>query len=107
MSDLILSPPSLSKTDVSKETLRYHNPLAKEKGVTKIFRGNATSVSLLNVMIFKLCDRGSTGLSKGLYITKINFDVIERKKSDFVFRVSFVNKYTCTNMFLYWSIILK
>ena len=79
MSDLILSPPSLSKTGVSKETFRYHNPLAKEKRVTKIFRGNATSVSLY-VMIFKLCDRRSTGLSKGLYITKMNFDNIERKK---------------------------
>ena len=58
---------------------KYHNPLDKEKGVTIFFRSNATSVSL-NVMIFKLFERGSTGLSKGLYITKINFDVVERKK---------------------------
>ena len=78
--------------------------MAKENGVTKSFRGNATSVSL-NVMIFKLCDRGSTGLSKGLNIAKINFDVIERKtKRDFFLFffflcVSFANKYTCTNMF--------
>ena len=36
-SDLILSPPPLSKTGVSEETFRYHNPLAKEKGLQKFF----------------------------------------------------------------------
>ena len=36
-SDFILCPRSLSKTGVSSETFRYHNPLAKEKGATKIF----------------------------------------------------------------------
>ena len=34
-SDLNLSPPSLSKTGVSKKTIRYHNPFAKEQGVAK------------------------------------------------------------------------
>ena len=49
-----------------------------------MFRGNATNVRL-NVMIFKLCDRGSAGLSKPLLITKINFEIIERKKKNYFF----------------------
>ena len=49
-----------------------------EKGGTKIVRDNATSVSL-NVMIFKLCDI-KINLTIEIYITKINFDVIERKQ---------------------------
>ena len=44
-----------------------------------MFRGNATSLSL-NVMIFKLCDREVTGLSKFIHC-KINFDVTEREKT--------------------------
>ena len=49
-----------------------------EKGESKIFCGNAKRVSL-NVMIFKLCDRELTGLSKFKSL-KLNFDVIEKKK---------------------------
>ena len=72
--------------------------MAIEKGFTKNFRCNATSVSL-NVMMFKLCDRGSTGLSKGLYITQCSKK--KKKVNLFFFRVSFANKYTCTYMFYY------
>ena len=45
-------------------------------------------------MIFKLCDRELTGLSKFKSL-KLNFDVIGKKeeKSGLFFRVSFANKY--------------
>ena len=67
-SDLILSPPSLSNTGVSLETFcKIMKGLVTlwlwKRGVTNLFRGNATSVSL-NVMVFKFCDRELTGLSK-------------------------------------------